>query len=298
MVGVVLLVGVTVVLGGVVAGTMLGQSGETVAPHAALEPSVDLDTDAIRLTHTGGDRLFASRTRMVWTVDGQRFITGSTESRTGLIAGQRTTVYFDGATRSTGRWTSFGSPGTVDIEASDRVELTVFDTRSNKPAYETSFTAGAKRESLGTSGGPGDLLWLGDQTAGQSDVTMNVEFTIESGSSTVGNSLNSVEVEMDDTSLSMFSGTSWSDVATAGVDTNGDGTVDTNLTSDTDDWLVMDGGSHLKIEFGGSAYTNPQAGHTIIIEFGGVDTPPVGVYSGDVQTSGDGNYQDDTVETE
>lgn len=299
VVGVVLLVGITVVLGGVVAGAMLGQSGETVAPHAAFEPSVDLADDAVRLTHAGGDRLFADRTRMVWTVDDQQFILESTESHTGMVAGQQTTVYFDGTTGSTGRWTSFASPGTVDIDASDTVELTVFDARSNKPVYETSFTAGAKRERLAASGGgSGDLLWLADQTAGQSDATMHVEFTIESGSDTVGNSLNSVEIEMDDASLSMFSGTAWSNAVTAGVDTDGDGTIDTDLESDTDDWIVKDGGSQLKIEFGGSAYTNVQAGHTILITFDGVSTPPVGVYSGDVQTSGDGNYQDDTVETE
>lgn len=298
VVGVVLLVGITVVLGGVVAGAMLGQSSETVAPHAALEPSVDLDTDAVRLTHTDGDRLFASRTRMVWTVDGQRFVTGSTETRTGLIAGQRTTVYFDGTTSSTGRWTSFASPGAVDIEASDTVELTVFDTRSNKPVYETSFTAGAKRESLDTGGGrSGDLLWLGDQTAGRSDATMNVEFTVESGSSTVGNSLNSVEIEMANSSLSMFSGTGWSNVETASVDKDGDGTGDINLLSDKDDWIIMGGGSHLKIEFGGSVYTNVTAGDSIVISFDGVTTPPVGAYSGEVQTSGDGNYQTGTVET-
>lgn len=298
VVGVVLLVGITVVLGGVVAGTMLGQSDETVAPHASLEPSVDLDADAIRLTHTAGDRLFDSRTRMVWTVDGQRFVTGPTESRTGLVAGQHTTVYFDGTTRSTGQWPSFESPGTVDIEASDRVELSVFDTRSNKPAYETSFRAGAKRESLDTGGGgSGGLLWLGDQTAGRSDVTVNVEFTVESGSNTIGNSLNSVEIEMANSSLSVFQGTGWSNVQTAGVDTDGDGAVDTSLLSDTDDWILMDGGSHLKIEFGGSAYTNVTAGDSIVVSFDGVTAPPAGVYSGEVQTSGDGNYQTDTIET-
>jgi hypothetical protein len=143
------------------------------------------------------------------------------------------------------------------------------------------------------------LLWLEDRTAGASDSTMHVDFTIEENSDTIGNSLNSVEITMQDSSLSLFSGTSWKNVGTAGVDKTGDGEIDRKLPTGEDDWIVKDSGSRLKIEFSGSAYTNVKAGHTIHIAFDGVTTPAdEGTYAGTVQTSGDGNYQHDTIQIE
>ena len=88
----------------------------------------------------------------------------------------------------------------------------------------------------------------------------------------------------------MFSNTLLSDLIVVGVDTDGDGSIDTEITHDVDSWTPQNGGSALKIGFSGSAYT-PSANDSIVVEFSGVDNPDTArEYDVRAQTSGDGNW--------
>jgi len=145
------------------------------------------------------------------------------------------------------------------------------------------------------AGSLSDLIQVSDDEAGASDVRVRVNFTVQTGSSTVGNSLNSVEADVQTGSPDMFSETDEADLEKAVVDTDGDGEGETDLESDLDGWQVSNGGSTIKIEFSGSAYT-AQAGDSIIIVFGDVDNPvSPGTYDVQIQTSGDGNWQSGTI---
>lgn len=140
------------------------------------------------------------------------------------------------------------------------------------------------------SGSVGDLLRLSNTEAGATDVTYRVNFTVQPGSDTVGNSLNSVYIEVRNESPDMFSDTLLSDLIVVGVDTDGDGSIDTEISHDVDSWTPQNDGSALKIGFGGSAYT-PSANDSIVVEFSGVDNPDTaGTYDVRAQTSGDGNW--------
>ncbi len=146
-------------------------------------------------------------------------------------------------------------------------------------------------------GGSGDLFRLSNDEAGATDVSMRVNFTIEDGSNTIGNSLNSVKITPNDSSLVMFDDAERSDLERIAVDEDGDGVVDREITGDVNGWIVSDGGSTLKIELSGSAYS-PDAGDSIVVEFGGVTNPPdAGTYALGAQTSGDGNWQYGTITT-
>lgn len=128
-----------------------------------------------------------------------------------------------------------------------------------------------------------------------SNVVYNLNFEIQSGSPTIGNSLNSLETDIGSGSPKIFQNTGWDQLKTAGVDNDSDGQLEINLKNDKDDWIIKEDGSRLKIEFGGSAYTNPEAGDIINLEFGGVENPQTGKYNLEVQTSGDGNWQDGQI---
>jgi len=146
------------------------------------------------------------------------------------------------------------------------------------------------------AGDRGDLLRPGDPTAGAVDVEYRVNFTVRTGSNTIGNSLNSVYLEVTTDSPDMFSGTAMGDLQRVVVDTDGDGAYERDVTADADGWTVQNGGSALKIGFTGSAYT-PDAGDTIVVEFDGVDNPDsAGTYDVRAQTSGDGNWHFGTIE--
>lgn len=148
------------------------------------------------------------------------------------------------------------------------------------------------------AGSLGELIQLSDNEADASDVRVRINFTIASGSSTIGNSLNSVETDVQSGSPDMFSNTSTDDVEKAVVDTDGDGEGDIDLEGDINGWQVTDNGSQLKIEFTGSAYT-AQPDDSIIIVLGNVENPPtIGTYDVRIQTSGDGNWQDGNITVE
>lgn len=143
-------------------------------------------------------------------------------------------------------------------------------------------------------GSLGDLVALSDNTAGAEDVRYRVNFVVAKGSDTDGNSLNSVELRMEDSSLAMFSDTSQSSLAEAKVDTDDDGDYETNISDDLNGWTDSDGGATVKIEFGG-VYT-ADVDDSIVIVFDGVDNPDAaGTYDLEVQTSGDGNWQSGSI---
>lgn len=140
-----------------------------------------------------------------------------------------------------------------------------------------------------------DLVTLSDNTAGATDVRYRTNFTVQSGSDTVGNSLNSVQLRMDDTSLAIFADTGQSSLGTATVDTDGDGVGEQDISDDLNGWEVNNGGSEVKIKFGGE-YT-AEAGDSVIITFDDVDNPAsAGTYGLEIQTSGDGNWQNGSIE--
>lgn len=293
VVGVVLLVAITLLLASVVGAVVLGIDGERASPNAAVQLTADAASDRVQVRHFSGSDLPADHTRIVWEVGDDRFVTDPADAERLFRAGQSVTATFDGATAATGQWWGFPSPAAHDIEPGEKVTVTLYDTRSDKPVVRQSVTAGTG--SLGAVGS--GLIWPADDRAGVTGVQYGVDFTIQPGSPTVGNSLNSIEIDVTTGSPALFSGTGTGDIALVGVDTDGDGAVEQDIESDVNAWTVSDGGSTLKIGFAGSAYTNPQAGETIVLRLNGVDNPTTaGGYGVQIQTSGDGNWQTGTVD--
>jgi len=144
--------------------------------------------------------------------------------------------------------------------------------------------------------------WIGPQLfapfnkePGLEDVEYGYHFQIQEGSETIGNSFSSVEIKVETGSPDIFGGTGEEDLVRAGVDKDGDGDLDRNLTEDVDEWNIQDGGSKLKIGFGGSKYTDTEAGDEIVIQIENLSNPDSpGEYDVKSQTSGDGNWQSDT----
>lgn len=164
--------------------------------------------------------------------------------------------------------------------------------RLEEPDLETATETASGTPWIGDLGG---LIQPSDDTAGATDVRYRVNFTISDGSDTIGNSLNSVELRTSGSSPDMFSATSQSSLDRAYVDTDGDGDVDQDISDDVNSWSVSNGGSTVKVGFGGE-YT-AQADHSIVITFDGVDNPDTaGTYTLEAQTSGDGNWQQGTIE--
>jgi hypothetical protein len=146
------------------------------------------------------------------------------------------------------------------------------------------------------SGSPGDLVRISNTQAGATDVTYRVNFTIREGSDTIGNSLNSVYLEVTTSPApDLFSETAFADLVRVGVDENTTGSIDREITGDANGWTVKNGGAALKIEFSGSAYT-PTANDSIIVIFEGANNPDsAGDYDLRAETSGDGNWYYGTI---
>lgn len=146
-------------------------------------------------------------------------------------------------------------------------------------------------------GDRGDLIQPANDQAGATDVRYRVNFTIRSGSDTIGNSLNSIRIEVPTATPNMFSNTSESDLERLVIDEGSDGSIDRDITDDVSisDWQISNGGSQLKIVFDGSAYT-PSADESIVMILDGVDNPEsAGTYDVDAETSGDGNIHDGEI---
>ena len=291
VVGVVLLVGITLLLAAVGGAFALGLADtEQPAPQAVLNVQADAYADQVRIRHVSGDALSADRTRVVWELDGERYVTSPAgDTETSLLVGQTTTATFDGSTDAQGQWWPFPSPGEYNLAAGDEVTVTVYDTASNKPVFQDTVQAE-------DGDGPltGGFIWAHDGTAGRSDVTYEMRFTIRSGSDTVGNSLDEIKIDLDSSAGPVFSTMTRSDIEAVGIDTDGDGVIDQEIKSDVESessWTKKDGDSTVLIGLTGSAYTNA-AGDTIILRTGGVDNPSTpGSYDVQASTSDDDNYQ-------
>ncbi|PSQ09183.1 hypothetical protein BRC93_13510 [Halobacteriales archaeon QS_5_70_15] len=145
------------------------------------------------------------------------------------------------------------------------------------------------------SGERGDLVRVANNRAGATDVTYRVNFTIRPGSNTIGNSLNSVYLEVTTGSPAMFSNTELADLKWVGVDEGSDGTIDQYITDDVDSWQIQNDGTALKIGFSGSAYT-ASPNDSVVVIFDGVENPSdAGEYDLRAETSGDGNWHYGTI---
>jgi FlaG/FlaF family flagellin (archaellin) len=145
------------------------------------------------------------------------------------------------------------------------------------------------------SGESGDLVRVSDRRAGATDVRYRINFTVRPGSNTIGNSLNSVEIDVTTGQPDMFNGTGQANLEKVVVDEDSDGSVDQTITGDVNGWAVTGGGSTLDIQFDGSAYT-ASADDSIVVVFDGVDNPTSpGTYDVEVETSGDGNTHSGTI---
>lgn len=148
------------------------------------------------------------------------------------------------------------------------------------------------------SGEPGDLVRVSDNRAGATDVRYRINFTVQSGSATVGSTLNLVKLDVTTGSPDMFSGTDQANLEKVVIDEGSDGSVDRTITGDVNGWTASGGGSSLEITFGGSSYT-ASADDSIIIVFDGVDNPTSpGTYQLEVQTNGDPNVLSGTIKIE
>lgn len=162
--------------------------------------------------------------------------------------------------------------------------------------------ADASRDVETASGNPwggerGDLIRPANNQAGATDVRYRINFTIRQGSDTIGNSLNSIRLQVPSSSPDMFSNTSQSDLDRLVIDEGSDGTIDRDITDNVtiDQWNINSGGSELKIEFAGSAYT-PSANESIVMILDGVDNPnSAGTHGMEAETSGDGNIHNGNI---
>jgi hypothetical protein len=162
---------------------------------------------------------------------------------------------------------------------------------------KSSFDDAAQETATGNpwAGSLGELVQLSDSEAGATGVRVRINFTIQAGSDTIGNSLNSVKVDVQTGDPNMFGGTSQSDLEKAVVDTDGDGDGEEDVEERLVGWVTSNGGSTVKIEFADPVYT-VQESDSVIIVFGNVDNPPsAGDYNVRIQTSGDGNWQNGQI---
>jgi len=283
VVGAVMIVAIVVVLAGVVASGVLSLSGEQSAPHAVLTLAADTDDDQIRLTHDGGDTLSADRTRIVWEVGGTTVRSDATSTEQDLLAGGTATFTFDGTTSAEGVWSSYASPGDVDITASDTLTIALYDTASGKPIIEETTTARAVQTDFDAGSGSG-LIFAHDTSPG-AQTTHEINWGIGAGDDAEGSSLNNVEIRYP-SGVDFPDVDSRSDVTAAGIDEDGDGTVDDAATveccpSDSDGDGDVDGDGvyqgysgdpdTLRIEFQGNA--DIDAGERMIVRIQDVDNP-------------------------
>ncbi len=300
VIGVILMVVITVLLASIITVFVLNIDGQTDAPQASLSLTIDAEDDQLKLVHKAGDTLSADSTRIVWEIGNTKLRSDDTAADQRLKAGRSAIFTFDGKTTTDGVWSSYGSPGTVDITDSDRVTVTLYDTESNKPVFSQTVTAGntlADIDGSGSSSGSG--LFFAQDTSAGARTTHEINWEIESGGNAVGSSLNNVEIRYP-ASVDFPEVDSKSDVIAAGIDEDGDGTIEDAATvyccpSDEDGDGKVDGDglyqgynddpNTLRIEFQGNA--DIDADETMIIRVQNVDNPgSSGSYTVDIGIDG------------
>jgi len=198
----------------------------------------------------------------------------------------------------------------ADVTTVDRLALSAGDARARLTRdFPTTVAGSSYRISLEHDGtGPATI----ELTASELDVSVSVPVmngTVIANSTSSGGGLvvgydgrdielggTEADVLVTDGLVRMSDGTAGATDVEMGVDTDGDGRIDDDIQSDINGWGVSDGGSTLRVELGGSEYTNPQAGDTIILTVGNVDNPASpGTYDVRIQTSDDGNWQEGRI---
>ena len=145
VIGVILMVGITVVLAAVTGAFVLdmtNSAGET-SPRASLSVSAD-STEGITIEHTGGDGLNSSETRLIVEASGT-----TTFDATGgdvLSVGEEATITLTEPGDDTVAWgtnsTTYTNSGGADTPSpGDRVTITIIDTGTQQQIYETTVTA-------------------------------------------------------------------------------------------------------------------------------------------------------------
>ncbi|MFB6227365.1 MAG: type IV pilin [Halobacteriales archaeon] len=144
VIGVILMVGITVVLAAVTGAFVLDMANSTgeTSPRASLSVSAD-DPDSITIEHTGGDGLNSSETRLIVEAGGTT--TFDANGSDVLSVGEEATITLT-ASDDTVAWgtnsTTYTTTGDADTFASgDEVTITIIDTTTQQQIYETTVTA-------------------------------------------------------------------------------------------------------------------------------------------------------------
>ena len=163
---------------------------------------------------------------------------------------------------------------------------------------EQTVTAGAAETDLDAGSSGGELIFAHDDSPG-TKTTHEINWNIEASDSAEGSSLNNVEIRHP-SSVDFPDVDSQSDIIAAGIDEDGDGSIDDTATveccpSDSDSDGDVDGDGIyqgysgdpdiLRIEFQGNA--DLDAGETMIIKIQNVDNPDSsGSYTVDINIDG------------
>jgi flagellin-like protein len=145
VIGVILMVGITVVLAAVTGAFVLDMTNSAgeMSPQASLSVSAD-PTDGITIEHTGGDGLNSSDTRLIVEAGG----TTTFDAAGGdvLSVGEEATITLTDSGNDTVAWgtnstTYLTGGGAGPLSPGDRVTVTVIDTQTQQQIYETTVTA-------------------------------------------------------------------------------------------------------------------------------------------------------------
>ncbi len=145
VIGVILMVGITVVLAAVTGAFVLdmtNSAGET-SPQVSLSVSAD-DPNSITIEHTGGDSLNSSSTRLIVNAGGTTTF-DATEGDV-LSVGEEATITLN-ASSDTVAWGSDSTTynatggGAGTFSSGDELTITIIDTETQQQIYETTVTA-------------------------------------------------------------------------------------------------------------------------------------------------------------
>jgi hypothetical protein len=155
--------------------------------------------------------------------------------------------------------------------------------------FDTINRQSEKIDNLGDRDSGGGLVWAAPNTAG-AEASHHMNYYIPSDSNTAGNSLNSVTINYDD-GVDLSGVDARSDVTKAGFDTDGDGSIETEVTDDIeccppdDGVTVSDSGTTVRVEFSGNYNTPSNA--TFVIVYDDVTNGAAGNHSATVTLNGD-----------
>ncbi len=133
VIGVILMVAITVILAAVIAAFVFGMGTPTKAPQASLKFSIDSATDAMSMTHGGGDPIVTANEKIsiVWANDTTQFVHVLVNSTATDADGLSLKDFFGGsATLSPGQ--TLKNTNLTSVNKSDIVRITVLDVPSGQ----------------------------------------------------------------------------------------------------------------------------------------------------------------------